>query len=343
VDARIACIVTALLVALWPADTHAQAPARCDRACLEAHVDRYVDAVLAHAPERVPTAAGVRFRENGQLLRLGDGLWHTATGRGGYRLVIADVEAQQVVLMGTIREGDAPTVLVARLGLVDGRVAEIETMVIRNAAAAGSLDAIGTPRAALVTAVPAHARHTRSDLIQIANQYFSGIERNDGRGTYPLSDTCARLENGTVSAGDPAAVLPPRLLEATKAAGTRPRSTCRAQFESGVFFYVTRIRDRRFMAIDPERGLAFAFAFFDNAGGDSRFGTLADGRTVESGPKIPWTWQIAEVFKIEGGLIGPVESVLHQVPYGMVSGWGPWDAAMTSAVQSSGARDGAAR
>lgn len=35
----------------------------------------------------------------------------------------------------------------------------------------------------------------------------------------------------------------------------------------------------------------------------------------------PWTWQIAEVFKIEHGKIGPVESVLHPVPYGMTSGW----------------------
>jgi hypothetical protein len=71
------------------------------------------------------------------------------------------------------------------------------------------------------------------------------------------------------------------------------------QLQSGVFFYVTRIRDRRFVAIDRERGVAFAFAFFDNASGDARNGTLRDGRKVSSGPSIPWTWQIAEFFKIE--------------------------------------------
>jgi hypothetical protein len=97
-----------------------------------------------------------------------------------------------------------------------------------------------------------------------------------------------------------------------------------------VFFYVTRIRDRRFVAIDRERGIAFAFAFFDNASGDARHGTLRNGRTVSSGPSIPWTWQIAEFFKIEKGLIGPVESVLHQVPYGMGSGWSTWEDAMSS-------------
>ena len=31
-------------------------------------------------------------------------------------------------------------------------------------------------------------------LVRIANLYFSGIERNDGRGAYPIADSCARLE-----------------------------------------------------------------------------------------------------------------------------------------------------
>ena len=87
---------------------------------------------------------------------------------------------------------------------------------------------------------------------------------------------------------------------------------------------------RRFVMVDPERSLAFAFAFFDNAAGAARHGTLADGRRVESGPSVPFTWQIAEVFKIERGKIGPVESVLHSVPYGMASGWSEWRDAMSS-------------
>jgi len=128
-----------------------------------------------------------------------------------------------------------------------------------------------------------------------------------------------------VLAGDPALV-------STRAKG-RPNGAqvgCLEQFRSGIFFYVTRIRDRRFVLVDPERGVVFALAFFDNAGGASRFGTLPDGRSVESGPKIPWTWAIAEAFKIERGLIGPVESVLHQVPYGMGSGWSTWQESLSS-------------
>ena len=98
-----------------------------------------------------------------------------------------------------------------------------------------------------------------------------------------------------MTAGDPALVLGDAA-QPVAPAGAR-RTSCLQQFQSGVFYYVTRIRDRRFVAVDPERGLAFAFAFFDNGSGEARRGTLADGRTVVSGPSVPWTWQIAEVFR----------------------------------------------
>jgi hypothetical protein len=305
---------------------HAQTPARCDRDCLSGLVDRYLDALVARDPSKLPLSPDVRFTENGQRLEVSDGLWHTITGKGGYRLDIADVEAGQAILMGTIREAGVPAILVLRLGVVERRIREAETLVIRDRSAAENLDTIGAPRRAWLTAVPGAERQTREELVRIANLYFSGIELNDGRGVYPFQDSCARLENGSVTAGDPAAVLGP----AAAGRGNRTASTCRQQFESGMFHYVTRIRDRRFVAVDRERGIAFAFAFFDNAAGDARNVTLRDGRQVVSGSSVPWTWQIAEAFKIEKGLIGPVESVLHPVPYGMGSGWSTWEEAMSS-------------
>jgi hypothetical protein len=302
-----------------------QGAERCDRSCLEGFLDTYVDAVIAHDAARLPGTADLKFTENGQRLELGDGLWNTATGKGGYALKLADVEHGQAVLMGTIREADAPTLLVVRLRVADRKIAEVETLVIRNREAAESLDAIGAPRRTWYEAVPASERLPRAELVRIANAYFSGIERNDGKGDYPIADDCARLENGVVTAGDPALVS-----SAVRARRDGPQLGCRDQFEKGMFHYVTRIRDRRFVMVDPERSLAFAFAFFDNAAGAARHGTLADGRRVESGPSVPFTWQIAEVFKIERGKIGPVESVLHSVPYGMASGWSEWRDAMSS-------------
>ena len=109
---------------------------------------------------------------------------------------------------------------------------------------------------------------------------------------------------------------------------------CLEQFKTGMFHYVTRIRDRRFVAIDRERGLAFAFAFFDNAAGDARNVTWRTAAASSPARLVPWTWQIAEVFKIEHGKIGPVESVLHGVPYGMGSGWSTWEQALSSEPRS---------
>jgi hypothetical protein len=310
------------VAAVAPVPASAQS---CDRDCLRGLLDRYVNALVARDLSRLPLAGTVKFTENGQRLDLGDGLWHTVTGKGDYRLQMEDVEAGQGVLLGTIREADTPTVFVLRLGVAHQRIAEVETLVIRDRSAAESLDRIETPRRAWATAVPESERHSRDELARIANMYFSGIELNDGKGVYPLATTCARLENGTVTAGDhalvPGAPIP---------APDRVRMSCLQQFGSGMFHYVTRIRDLRFVAIDRERGIAFAFAFFDNASGEARNVTLADGRKVVSGPAVPWTWQIAEFFKIEQGLIGPVESVLHQVPYGMGSGWSTWEDAMSS-------------
>ena len=318
-------LMAAAAIVLLGTLTRAQAPASCDRGCLSGLLDGYLDALIARQPSRLPLAPAARFTENGQRLELGDGLWHTVTGKGGYRLDIADVEAGQAVLMGTIREAGVPAILVVRLGTVDRKIGEIETLVIRNQGAAESLGRIGTPRSAWLTAVPEPERRSRDELVRVANMYFSGIELNDGRGAYPFQETCARLENGTVTAGDPALVLGP-----AAATPGRVPSSCLQQFESGMFHYVTRIRERRFVAVDRERGIAFAFAFFDNAAGEARNVTLRDGRKVVSGSSVPWTWQIAEAFKIEKGLIGPVESVLHAVPYGMGSGWSTWEDAMSS-------------
>lgn len=322
---RIATLTAAVFLLLAPAHTNGQPPP-CNRACLERAVESYMEALVQRQPARLPLAPSAKFTENGQRLELGDGLWRTITGRGRYALTITDAEAGQAVLMGTIREADVPTVFVVRVKVAGERIVEIETLVIRNQMAAESLDTIGAPRAVWTRPLPAAERVSRADLMRVGNMYFSGIERNDGRGEYPIADDCARLENGAVTAGDPASVVKPG---ATVVPG-RPRLGCRAQFETGMFYYVTRIRDRRFVAVDSERGLAFAFAFFDNGSGEARHGTLRDGTKAVSGPAIPWTWQIAEVFRIEEGLIVAVESVLHPVPYGMGSGWSTWEEAMSS-------------
>jgi hypothetical protein len=81
-----------LLIGLAPLGTRAQATAPadydpnfnydCDRACLNGFTDQFLAALVAHDPSRLPLGRGVRYTENGQALRLGDGFWGTASSLG---------------------------------------------------------------------------------------------------------------------------------------------------------------------------------------------------------------------------------------------------------------------
>jgi hypothetical protein len=95
---------------------------------------------------------------------------------------------------------------------------------------------------------------------------------------------------------------------------------CKQGFETGFFRIVTRIRDRRFPLVDEDKGVAFAFAFFDHAGNVHNF-PLSDGTISPGGINAPFTWELAEAFRVEKGKIKTVEAVLNNAPYGMKAGW----------------------
>ena len=57
------------------------------------------------------------------------------------------------------------------------------------------------------------------------------------------------------------------------------------------------------------------------------------GARSRQGPTTPWTWQIAELFKVEKGLLHEIEAVLERVPYGMTSGWSTWEDGMSDKIQ----------
>ena len=310
--------------------------ASCDRACLEGFVDRYFDAVAANEPTRVPLARNVRFTENGQLLTIGDGLWNTLKGHGGYRLLIADVEAGQVAFLGTIEEDhrepekSTPALIALRLKIKNSEISEIEQFVVRNEDAAKRVLAMEKPHAVYLAAIPDAERMSRADLVKTANYYFAGMQKNDGKGYYPFTDDCDRYENGgrATNAPTPSGEARPDPKTSSVYSG---QWSCKEQFQSGLIHFVNRIRDRRFVAIDRERGIAFSFVFFDHSGGASRTFKTPDGRTVTAGPVQPWTWQIAELFKIEKGQIRRIEAILERSPYGMNSGWSTWEEGMSDA------------
>lgn len=314
----------------------------CNRICLERYVDDYLNAVIDNAPERLPLSENVRFTEDGQRLQIGDGLWHTMKGKGHYRLFVTDVDAGQVAFIGTIHEDHrdpnnySPSLIALRLKVRNGEITEIEQIVVRDpdnqGRAAKRVEALGRPHPVLLETVPPEERMSRKDLIEIADKYFAGMQKNDGKGDYPFTDDCNRIENGTQTTNMPTPQGQTRPDPAT-ASGYSGQWGCREQFESGMLYFVTRIRDRRYVAVDQERGLVYAFAFFDHTGGETRNFVTPTGRKMTAGPVQPWTWQIAEIFKIENGKIRQIEAILQRSPYGMLSGWSSWEDGMSDRIQ----------
>jgi hypothetical protein len=318
--------------------TSASRASSCDRRCLEGFVDRYFAAVVADDPSAAPLAPNARFTENGQVLPLGEGLWKSMKATGSYRLAVADADAGQIALITTVVEDHrdpaegTPALMALRLKVTDGRITEIEQILERNPDTARRVEALGTPRAAFSTPIPPRERMSRASLIATADKYFTGMQRNDGKGDYPFHERCDRIENGGRSTNVPTPAGETRPDPRT-AAGYSAQWSCREQFESGLLYFVSRIRDRRYVAVDQERGVVAAFAFFDHMAGSTRSFTRPDGRPMTAGPVQPWTWHILELFKIENGQLAEIEAFLNRPPYGMLSGWSSWQDGMSDAIR----------
>ena len=78
------------------------------------------------------------------------------------------------------------------------------------------------------------------------------------------------------------------------------------------------------------------FGFFDHPAGEDTHVPGAGRSPVTAGPQQPWTWEIAELFKVEKGLLHEIEAVLERSPYGMTSGWSSWEDGMSDRIQYSG-------
>jgi hypothetical protein len=323
--------------------------AACDRGCLENFVDQYMDGLIAHDVKKLPMTARVKNTEDGVRLDPGDGFWRTALAKGSYRLFVTDTETGQVAFLGTMREVNTPmpnpVILAVRLKVENRQVSEIENIVVRDNLAATNLEKIGSPNPVFLAAIPPAQRASRAELIRIGNSYLSALEKNDGKSIPPFTDDCQRVQNGVQTTNNPDAVAqmtpPPSPGRGGKQAPAAPPKPpgpqinftamgCADQFKLGYFHFVTRVRDRRFVAVDRERGLAMVIAAADEPAGKYATFKLSDGREITAGENRPTTIAAFEMYKIEGGKIRRIEAVQHNVPYGMLSGWSSYEDGMSS-------------
>ncbi len=274
----------------------------CDRTCLEGFINQYLEAMVAHAPARLPVAPDVRFTENDIELKLGEGLWKTASGLGTYKLYFADLTAQQVAFYGTIRENGRPTSIVLRLKVDNRRISEAESVVIRGAATATNMEKAGLPDPILTEIVPLADRLPRTELVAKSNLYFEAIEQGNGQ-IAPFDPNCERFENGQK---------------------TTPKEGCSAQLDTKIFDYIQKIAPRRFLVVDEERQVVFGFFMFNHPGDITWVNSPGQGRhEMPASAKRPFNVDVAEAFRIKNGMIRKVEALMASVPYGLTSPFVP--------------------
>jgi hypothetical protein len=282
----------------------------CDRACLYRVLDQYLAGLKARDTRKVPWAARVKNTENNVELRVGDGLWGTITALDAYEMRFADPQTGAVAIFGVVQETTERSPYATRLKVVDGTIAEAETIVVRPSdAGIPFVTADIKPLPVWDEILTPALRSPRQKMIDLADGYFDTLQLNDGTLRTEFADDCNRREDGMQSTNNVQAVLDPI-----------SKWGCADQFRLGQYRYDDRLRDRRFLAVDEERGIVLAAGFIDHEGrlGDFK---LTDGTTKSPIFRRPHSFVLLEAFKIRAGKIQQIEAVFITVPYNMPSPW----------------------
>jgi len=277
--------------------------AGCDRACLKALLDQYVNAVVQHNPAAAPLAVGFRQTENGMVRRPGSGLWQSAKAVGKLQRRYLDAESGQAGYFGTLEEESGPAIVTVRLKVEDRKITEAEWFLARkgdpgigtgagaqaNAAFYDADNLIAHPPVDRV--VPKSERLSRADMIAITNTYFDGLTAHDGT-LITAHPGCIRLENGVLTTQRP-----------NPSGGT---TDCMSNGAMANIFAVTA---RRYPIVDEDAGVVLGLGLFERKPG------VAMRRNAFS-----------EWFVIEQGKIRSIYSAMfYPEQEAMMPNWPPFD------------------
>ncbi|MGD9118332.1 MAG: hypothetical protein PVJ08_06325 [Dehalococcoidia bacterium] len=288
-----------------------------DRSTLENFINQYLEALSKNDPSGLPLANGVKFVENNQELQTGDGTWNTVTGLGVYRHYFVDLLTGQSAVICVVEENGRNVILNLRLKISNGKISEIESLVVRDSNGAENYEKLGQPPSLFLATIPEERRKPRESLIGTANLYFSGMEYNDPKGDYSFfADRCNRMENGRITSN----AEPTEYGHSTDSDFVT--MSCREQFETGFLGFVTRIRDRRFFVIDEECQSVISFAYFDHDGTIRKI-DMPNDKTFVIPPyfSTPRTLQVCEAFRVENEQLQFIEVTMTELPYGTRPKW----------------------
>jgi len=324
---------------LLSSPSHPARSAVCGRDCLKGFIDKYFDALISRCPCSIALAPGVKYTENGQIVKPGEGIWKTFTGRGKYRVYLADPAKGEAGYYGDFNEfkGTLFGMMALRLKVEDRRITEIEVIVVREQLRPGSgglranTAGVMTPKMidelrpsgftstdpTLLEPLPAAERTPRDQLIAATDRYFDGYTQGKGS-IVPFAQRCSRRENGIAATNNPDGPV----VDPAQPAFRVFSQSCAQELDRRFFSEISKVRDRRQLVVDQEHGLVLDLALFDNEGDVRSVSVPGVGKVaVPSEFLRPITYVVPQLFRIEKSKIHQIEGLAWPVPYGMRSGW----------------------
>lgn len=298
------------------------ADATLDRAALLKLADAYLAAVVAHDPGKVPFAPDAKLVENVTRIKVGEGIWKTASGAPTeFRIVAADPLLQEVGGLVVMQNDGKVIQFGFRLKLQNRRIVEAEHLVV------GLRDPnnpnLQKARPAFPLEIPDEYADSHGRMIHIAKSYYDALDNNNGH-LAPFAPDCERHENGmrTAPFGGPtlggqipgAAPRPP---------GLQGLQDCTSQMDSGAFQYITTIDDRRVEIADTVTGIAIGFSHFHHPMTEKKFRITGNPDRQESdmSNQKPFDMPAMHIFKIWGGQLHEIEAIGIMAPLNSPSGW----------------------
>jgi hypothetical protein len=224
------------------AETITGSATKCTRAGLQSVVDSYLEAVKKGAPSSMPLASQVKYIENSKETVLGKGFWQTAVDIDFHRSLL-DVDACETFTEVIHTNKSHPYVIGTRLKVVDGKIAEIETLATNKGDWLFNADNyLMYSQKEKWDVIPAGQRSDRQTLINAAAAYFDVF--TDGSAKVPWGTPCARLEGGLYTTKD----------------FNDPKASCNIGITPDPKVKLTH----RHYVVDPEIGAVVGFVHFGN-------------------------------------------------------------------------------
>jgi hypothetical protein len=273
----------------------------CDRSCLTRTVDAYVAALIANDASRLPLAPGARLTLNDDMVAAERLFWDQATSVQS-RVDIANPRLGDTGTQAVITNADGSQFLYAfRLKVANGRITEVEAMLIRNVQEGGLFDVktLQRPNSNFTTPVRPAEQDSYYDLVAAAEGYWRAFNTN-GTPEYrqaPFWPHVPRVENG-VKTTDVA-------LQGT------PAMSAAEQFDLG-YHAGRNIWDLRYPVVDEEFGVVMSVARFGLKAG------VTPKRPAQAAQRL-----VAEFFAVRRGQIVDIQAVMVNRDEKLPSAWPP--------------------